>query len=39
MRQLLHKLFLNNRFILSVILINSCVIYAQVAGYCNSFKI
>ena len=29
----LHKLFLNDRFILSVILLNSCIIYAQVAGY------
>jgi len=29
----LHKLFLNERFILSVILLNSCIIYAQVAGY------
>lgn len=35
MRQRIHRLFLNDRFILSVILINSCIIYAQVAGVCN----
>lgn len=33
MKQVLRKLFLNERFILAVILINSCVIYAQVAGH------
>lgn len=37
MKQFIKKIFLNDRFILSIILINSCVIYAQVAGYCNSF--
>lgn len=36
MKQLLRKIFLNDRFILAVILINSCVIYAQVAGYYNT---
>lgn len=36
MKELLKKLFLNDRFIFSVILINSCVIYAQVAGYCST---
>jgi len=30
------KLFLNDRFILAVILVNSCVIYAQVDGYTNT---
>lgn len=37
MRNTIHKLFLNDKFILAVILINSCVIYAQVAGYFNAF--
>lgn len=37
MRTWFHKLFLNDKFILSVILINSCVIYAQVAGVSNTF--
>ena len=32
MKQLIKKLFLNERFILTVILINSGIIYAQVAG-------
>lgn len=36
MRNAIHKLFLNDRFILSVILINSCVIYAQVSGCYNT---
>ena len=36
MKQLLKKLFLNERFILTVILINSCVIYAQVADNCSN---
>ena len=36
MRTAIHKLFLNDRFILSVILINSCIIYAQVAGVSNA---
>jgi len=36
MEQLFKKVFLNERFILSVILINSCIIYAQVAGYCDN---
>lgn len=35
MRQTLKRLFLNDRFILIVILLNSCIIYAQVAGYEN----
>lgn len=37
MRELLKKIFLNDKFILVVILINSCLIYAQVAGYENWF--
>lgn len=37
MRNAIHKLFLNDKFILSVIFINSCIIYAQVAGVSNSF--
>ena len=37
MRQHLRKIFLNDRFILAVILVNSCVIYAQVAGHFNVF--
>lgn len=37
MRQLLRKLFLNDKFILIVILVNSCVIYAQVAGYSHPY--
>lgn len=36
MRTWFHKLFLNDRFILAVILINACVIYAQVAEVCNT---
>ena len=36
MRNAIHKLFLNDKFILSVILINSCIIYAQVAGVSNA---
>jgi len=36
MKQLLKKIFLNERFILAVILLNSCVIYAQVAGYSSN---
>ena len=35
MRKILKKIFLNDRFILSVILLNSCIIYAQVDGYEN----
>ena len=35
MKQLFRKLFLNDKFILTVILINSGLIYAQVAGYEN----
>ena len=35
MKRRLQKIFMNDRFILSVILINSCVIYAQVAGHYN----
>ena len=37
MVQFIKKIFLNDRFILSVILINSCIIYAQVAGCCNLY--
>lgn len=37
MKQHLRKIFLNDKFILAVILINSCVIYAQVAGHFNVF--
>ena len=37
MRNAIHKLFLNDNFILFVILINSCIIYAQVAGMSNTF--
>lgn len=37
MRQRIRKLFLNDRFIMAVILINSCVIYAQVAGISSTF--
>ena len=33
MRQLFNKIFLNDKFILCVILLNSCIIYMQVAGY------
>lgn len=33
--QLLKKIFLNDKFILSVILLNSCIIYAQVSGHEN----
>ena len=36
MKQLLRKIFLNDKFILSVILLNSVLIYAQVAGYENT---
>jgi len=35
MKQLLNKIFLNDKLILAVILLNSCVIYAQVSGYEN----
>lgn len=34
--QQIKKLFLNDHFILTVILLNSCIIYAQVAGYNNA---
>ena len=33
MKKLLHNIFLNDKFILCVILLNSCIIYMQVAGY------
>lgn len=33
MKQLMNKIFLNDKFILYVILLNSCIIYMQVAGY------
>ena len=33
MRQLFNKIFLNDKFILCVILLNSSIIYMQVAGY------
>lgn len=33
MRQLFNKIFLNDKFILCVILLNSCIIYMQVDGY------
>lgn len=32
-KQKIRSLFLNDKFILCVILLNSCVIYAQVAGH------
>lgn len=35
MKETLRKLFLNDKFILTVILINSGLIYAQVSGYEN----
>ena len=35
--QKLKKLFLNDKFILSIILLNSCIIYAQVSGYENVY--
>lgn len=35
MKQLIKKIFLNDKFILSIILLNSVLIYAQVAGYEN----
>ncbi len=35
MKQMLRKIFLNDKFILSVILLNSVLIYMQVAGYEN----
>lgn len=34
---MLRKLVLNDKFILSVILLNSCIIYAQVSGYENVY--
>ena len=34
---MLKKIFLNDRFILSFILLNSCIIYAQVSGYEDGF--
>lgn len=34
---LLKKIFLNDKFILSIILLNSCIIYAQVAGHENVY--
>lgn len=34
---MLKKLLLNDKFILSVILLNSCIIYAQVSGYENVY--
>lgn len=37
MRDILRRLFLNDKLILAVILINSAIIYAQVAGYDNLF--
>lgn len=37
MYQKLKKLFLNDKFILSIILLNSCIIYAQVSGYENVY--
>ena len=33
MKKLLHNIFLNDKFILCVILLNSCIIYLQVAGH------
>ena len=33
MKKLLQNIFLNDKFILCVILLNSCIIYMQVAGY------
>ena len=33
MKQLINKIFLNDKFILCVILLNSCIIYLQVAGH------
>lgn len=36
MKQWIRKIFLNDKFILSVILLNSVLIYAQVAGYENT---
>ena len=33
MRQLFNKIFLNDKFIMFVILLNSCIIYLQVAGH------
>lgn len=37
MKKFLNRIFLNDKFILAVILINSCVIYAQVAGHFNVY--
>ena len=34
---MLKKIFLNDKFILSIILLNSCIIYAQVSGYENVY--
>ena len=33
MKQLINKIFLNDKFIMFVILLNSCIIYLQVAGH------
>jgi len=35
MQKILKKIFLNDRFILTIIVLNSCLIYAQVDGYEN----
>lgn len=37
MKERIKRLFLNDRFILSIILLNSAIIYAQVAGYETPF--
>ena len=37
MKQFFRKIFLNDQLILAVILINSCVIYAQVSGVTNIY--
>lgn len=37
MKQFIKKIFLSDRFILAIILLNSCIIYAQVAGYDNIY--
>ena len=37
LKNMLKKLVLNDKFILSVILLNSCLIYLQVSGYENMF--